>query len=368
MWKKLFVLMMILSSQIGGATDQETWGIRHQFDDKVLHARPSVGINSAQMVNQSVVLTGLGAYAVFDTGGEVRFTRDGFNAVVEAVPSSDRLLLAFGAEKWQITDIYSGEIRFSDSEAIGIMAAAFSDDESRIALGLMRGGVVLLNLLDRSRHLLFETTKFVDFVAFSPDDTKIVANDYDDAQKYLQYRVFDVRTHEELYPPLGRPGEGMAHHDFRPLFTDDGHLVTANGTYLDVHDLTSGKRVQTINGHRGRVVAVAQKPKSSVLVYGSEQGELRAWDLREGIQPSPSEGYTDEKPIRSIHFNCDGTRMLTTRDDGDTTIVIWDTSSSQPWDWKPVATLKGDKPISEASFGPHCGGVMTNRGTFWVKK
>ena len=64
---------------------------------------------------------------------------------------------------------------------------------------------------------------------------------------------------------------------------EGGQAISASeDRTLKVWDLKSGQAVQTLEGHTGRVRAVAVTPEGGQAISASEDRTLKVWDLKTG--------------------------------------------------------------------------------------
>src|SRR5262249_23239187 len=81
------------------------------------------------------------------------------------------------------------------------------------------------------------------------------------------------------------------------VFLADGkRAVCAEGQTLSVWDLDSGKRVQKITGHNGRIDRVALAQGGQVAVTVSQDQTARLWDLQSGKQLASLNAYQIPQP------------------------------------------------------------------------
>jgi eukaryotic-like serine/threonine-protein kinase len=101
--------------------------------------------------------------------------------------------------------------------------------------------------------------------------------------------------------------------------------------------------LNTLNGHLGRVQAVAFSPDSSQVATGSHDGTIRIWDARTGRELRLLEGHGDA--VSSVAFSHDGERIATASWDG--TVIVWESDSGQV-----QATVPYSARILSVAFSP----------------
>jgi WD40 repeat protein len=111
-----------------------------------------------------------------------------------------------------------------------------------------------------------------------------------------------------------------------------------------------GPLVRTLTGHSGKVTAIAVTPDGRLLVSGSEDGMLKAWDVATGQEVRSLKGH--EAQVDSIVVTPDGKLLVTAADDG--MLKVWNLVS-----WEEVCQLQGEKSrIHAEATGP--------AGSAWV--
>ena len=87
-------------------------------------------------------------------------------------------------------------------------------------------------------------------------------------------------------------------------------------------------------GHTFPVRAVAWSPKGDLIATGSENAEIRIWNVKSGKTINSIKG-AHIRSINALWFDSTGTRLLSTSDDD--TSKVWNLSSMK----KPIATILG---------------------------
>jgi WD40 repeat protein/DNA-binding SARP family transcriptional activator len=200
----------------------------------------------------------------------------------------------------------------------------------------IRTGALGQELLTLSGH-----NQDVNFVAFSPDGTRLATASYDGTAKVWSLASSSAVPGEELLTLSGHTGWVMC-----VAFSPDGtRLATtsADGT-ARVWDAASGDELLTLPGHTGLVYAVAFSPDGTRLATTSYDGTARVWDTASGRELLTLSGHTGW--LFGIAFSPDGTRLATAGEDG--TGRVWDAASGQE-----LLTLSGHTDWAlDIAFGP----------------
>ncbi|KAL1723294.1 quinon protein alcohol dehydrogenase-like superfamily [Schizophyllum commune] len=166
--------------------------------------------------------------------------------------------------------------------------------------------------------LVIQAGSPVNSIAYSPDDTKIVAGLWDGT-----LRLWDARTGRQV-------GGAMRGHENTVLsaaVSPDGSRI-ASGSWDHTVRLwdakTSQQRGEALRGHTNWVRSVAFAPDGATVVSGSDDYTLRLWDAQTGKgMGNALKGHTDS--VNSVVFSHDGTRIISGA--GDTTVRIWETAT-----------------------------------------
>jgi WD40 repeat protein len=116
-------------------------------------------------------------------------------------------------------------------------------------------------------------------------------------------------------------------------------------------DASSGKLLNTLDGHKGFVASAIFSPDGSKIVTTSYDNTAKIWDTSSSKLLNTLEGHTSY--VHSAVFSPDGSRIVTTS--LDNTAKVWDTSSG-----KLLTTLEGHTSvISSAAYSPDGSKIIT---------
>ena len=81
--------------------------------------------------------------------------------------------------------------------------------------------------------------------------------------------------------------------------------------------------IRTLQGHAGRVNAVALTPDGQRVVSASDDGTLKVWDLESGREMRTLQGHADW--VNAVALTPDGHRAVSASIDN--TLKVWDLES-----------------------------------------
>jgi WD40 repeat protein len=176
------------------------------------------------------------------------------------------------------------------------------------------------------------------------------------------------------------------HHAPPPLLTLAGHTGTVravvysadgrqavsasdDGT-LRAWDVRLGREIRALRGHDGPVLCVALASDGNLALSGGSDGTLRVWDVRSGQQRSALTA-TGGRPVRKVALSPDGRRALSRTAAGR--VQLWDLESGR----ELRAFDTSARRIIAVAFSPdgrlaltgrkvdHPGAVVNIRASLW---
>lgn len=165
-------------------------------------------------------------------------------------------------------------------------------------------------------------------IAFSPDGTKLIANDGD------LFRMWDATTGEELLS-LENPSD--FDEDGPVGFTPDGtqFFKTDSAENLILHDSATGEIVQSFDHGDSEVTTVAFAPDGKTAVTGSESVNgptVRLWNVETGALVS-EQAFDLTLVIDAVAFSPDGSQFVSLENDyitDDPTILrVWNAATAE---------------------------------------
>lgn len=305
--------------------------------------------------------------SIDDTGGAVVFSRDG-KLLASAgrrfvVPGKDQLKnlikgignpAAPDLSPLKIWDLATGKVVCEFPVLRGDVRwpiwLAFSPDSIHVAGEGVHGAVTIWDITTGGEVRRFEQGRSVHSAAFSPDG-KILASAGSTLDAY-QVKLWDVTTGKVLQTLDGHMGSIIS-----LSFSPDGkRLISASiPTYRENDGARDPSMVKLWNVATGELVWTQTNPQGSAkpCIAFSPNGKhlavagwgrtLRLLDAADGTTIMTLEGHTGF--VQSVAFNPDGNRVVS--GSADNTVRLWDVASGQN-----VLVLRGGaKPGGKTGFG-----------------
>ena len=128
--------------------------------------------------------------------------------------------------------------------------------------------------------------------------------------------------------------------------------TTFNGSTVDVWDAGTGEHLAELAGHTGIVYLVAVNADGSRIATGSDDGTVRIWDPRSGVQ---LQKLSLESEIADVTLNRDGTRVATIDTNGLVSIWTLDVPELREVAESRVTRSLDDLECRQYLHQPRCG-------------
>jgi WD40 repeat protein/serine/threonine protein kinase/tetratricopeptide (TPR) repeat protein len=152
-------------------------------------------------------------------------------------------------------------------------------------------------------------------VVFRPDGRQLAAIARRGAE--CEVKVWDLTAGAEALP-LEANRAGAFH---EAAFSPDGrYLAAGEEGILKLWDTATGRLLQSIGGHNGKLWGVAFSPDSRQLASAAADGTVHVWNVPRGEEVVHFRGHRGQ--VRSVAFSPDGQRLVTGSDDGG--VKVWD--------------------------------------------
>ncbi len=269
-------------------------------------------------------------------------------------PDGSRIASAGWDQTVKVWDAVTGrEIRTFRGHVGSVMSVKFSPDGTRIASSgqdqtvklwdAVRGqeALTLKGPLNRAPRAAFSSDGVRIVASFSPDSTRIAANDED---LKLTVKVWDANTGQET-PPLERETKSaiQAH---ETMISPDGKRTIStrfDGT-VRVSDAVTGQVLFTFKGQSYMLSSLAFSPDGGRIGTSSSDGTVKVWDSFTGQEKLTLK--VQSQKLFLVAFNPDGKQIASASEDG--TVRVWDALTGQE-----TLTLKGHSHSIEClKFSP----------------
>jgi WD40 repeat protein/tetratricopeptide (TPR) repeat protein len=179
-------------------------------------------------------------------------------------------------------------------------------------------------------------TEGLNYVAFSPDGTRLASASYDKT-----IRVWNVATGRLLATLAGHSGN-VTHVAFSP---DGASLASANSDKtVRLWDVATAQPLAVLEGHTGLVSHLAFSPDGARLASAGWDRTIRLWDTAKRKPLATLADHADE--VSCIAFSPDGKRLASAS--ADKTIRLWDAATG-----RPLAALQSHEArVSQVTFSP----------------
>lgn len=237
-----------------------------------------------------------------------------------------RLLAAAGADGgvqlWR-TDDWT-EVWKVHVEELPLLALGWSHDGRHLVVGGRSGTLTRIEVASGSLSILAESGPLITWLAFAPGD-RIVA-----AAAGAAITLHDVQTGRlinQLAGHVGRIAQGVFNHDGSILYS-----VGADGL-CTAHDVRSGTvRFRTAPAAGTMMRAVCLSPDGTLLATGSDDWTLRLWDAKTGTLVRTITGV--KRDVFSLVFH--PKQHLLFSSGRDPAVQVWDVRTG-----RELAVLEG---------------------------
>ncbi len=141
------------------------------------------------------------------------------------------------------------------------------------------------------------------------------------AEASRQIRVIDVTNGREIFKTTVPGGGDLA----SVALSADGRILAAGGTVgetgIRLWDVSSGRELGVLEGHRNYVTSLLFWPDGKTLASGGADNTIRIWDVEKKLSLVTLNGHRDE--ISRLALLPDKATLISGGRDGS--VVIWDT-------------------------------------------
>ncbi len=169
-------------------------------------------------------------------------------------------------------------------------------------------------------------------LTFTPDDKFIISTSDDKV-----IRVWDWKARKTVRMIRGESGPGNEGKVFSLALSPDGTRLAVGGYFSGKHqdairlfDVSSGRLLHLLMGHKNIVNALAFAPDGRHLISGGSEGIAIVWDVPADADNPPKllhrlKGHTDL--VYAVHFTPDSKRAVT--GSNDKTLKLWNVKTGE---------------------------------------
>lgn len=172
--------------------------------------------------------------------------------------------------------IYKLKYTISGKNIGSLTTVKISADSKRLAVASSCGTIWVYNLTDNTLcATLTGHSKGVSAIAFSPNDSSILASGSDD----LSIRLWNVETQKCL-----RILKKHTYHVTTLQFNTKGNILVSGAAdeTIVVWDLAQGNSLRTLSAHSDPVSCISLSPDDSLIASASHDGLMRLFDTETG--------------------------------------------------------------------------------------
>jgi WD40 repeat protein len=289
------------------------------------------------------------------TGRKLKTLKGDLGWVADVRFSPDGKMIASGTlSDVKLWNRFTGEeIKTFKGHLSEVSSISFSPDGKTIVAGNRDGTVIVWDVTTgRELKTLKSPSSKVESVSFSPDSKTIAVNALSTESPKATLTLWDILTGREI---KSFEKSTTLIDDFQ--FSPDGKTITYSLRYqnvVKVGDITAGREVKTFPGSNptfspdGKTIAIADpirdefEPDLKTLGVESK-GYVTLWDVSTGKKLQTLQGHLDG--VNDISFSPDGKTLASAS--SDKTVRIWELATG-----KTLKILQGHLEALDVSFSP----------------
>ncbi len=290
---------------------------------------------------------------------EVSFTPSGREVITNRTAEPGALLPSDMARVWDLATGRELRIPLRSQEAIELWQLS---PDGRIVAAWERDGQIRIRNVEsaESIRLLASISTPITSLQFSPDARTLAACTTDSTIAFWDLVSGTVRTTEKL--PEDEPLVVTFSPDGKTLATRPSSF---SSTWLQLHDVSTGQRLQELTVSPCYLSSVAFSPDGKTLAVGERDSHLvTLFDVATGEKRMSLSGHTDG--LHAVKFSPDGELLASSS--SDLTVRLWDVHSGalrhtlrghRAWTW-PIAFSADGRILAS--------GGMDNTVALWDAK
>jgi WD40 repeat protein len=233
---------------------------------------------------------------------------------------------------WDMEPRKPRSLLIRDASGMTGMSVAFSPDSRFLAIGYGRyqaGPTGQLTLHDLTTNKPWTPLRPPDHgisdLAFCPDPNRPLLA----ASRGDGVELWDWKTRTRVGPTRSVPDEMSGLRSTAVAISRDGRLIASAGDYdgaVRLWDSATGKKIRSLDGHKGKVQDVAFSLDGTRLASVCEDRSVRLWDVSTGRELATFRGHSFH--VFAVAFRADGRQILSGGFGG--LIKVWDVQRSKP--------------------------------------
>ena len=180
-----------------------------------------------------------------------------------------------------------------------LYCVAFSLDDKMLAIGGVGLGLRIFDTMTGMEIQKFGTEN-INHLAFSPNGKRVVCSGY------TEISIYDLENSEIM-----NSSRFCADYSGIVQYSPDGKYIIStksNPNEIILWKAENLTEIRRFSGHSDRIECVSFSPDGKTLVSGSEDKNVRIWDIQTGDSIRIIDGLNSS--VYSVHFNSDGTKLL----------------------------------------------------------